>query len=230
MNEAKIKQLLVRFQTLIALLLMIILLSFLSDKFMTTDNIWNVMRQISVNVCISVGMTLVILTGGIDLSVGSILAFSGVITAGLLKHGIELESLNTFVGFTMFGGLTAGIIVGSILGYVNGFVITRFNVPPFIATLAMLTMARGRTMLYTGGFPITGLGESFAYIGTGWFIRIPMPVWISAVIVVLAIILAGKTRTGRYIYAIGGNERASRLSGLNIRKIKIIVYTLAGEV
>ncbi|OFY61895.1 MAG: ribose ABC transporter permease [Bacteroidetes bacterium RBG_13_42_15] len=228
MNEAKIKQLLVRFQSLIALLLMIIVLSFLSDKFMTTDNIWNVMRQISVNVCISVGMTLVILTGGIDLSVGSILAFSGVITAGLLKHGIELESLNTFVGFTMFGGLTAGIIVGSILGYVNGFVITRFNVPPFIATLAMLTMARGMTMLYTGGFPITGLGESFAYIGTGWFIRIPMPVWISAVIVVLAIILAGKTRTGRYIYAIGGNERASRLSGLNIRKIKIIVYTLAG--
>jgi ribose transport system permease protein len=228
MNATNTKQLLVRFQSLIALLLMVIVMSFLSDKFMTTDNIWNVMRQISVNVCISVGMTLVILTGGIDLSVGSILAFSGAITAGFLKNGIELESLNTFVGFTLFGGLTAGIVAGCILGYFNGFVITKFKVPPFIATLAMLTMARGMTMLYTRGFPITGLGDSFAFIGTGWFISIPMPVWISAFIVVLAVILTNKTRIGRYIYAIGGNERASRLSGLNIRKIKIIVYTIAG--
>jgi ribose transport system permease protein len=228
MNSINIRQLMMRFQSLIALLLMVIAMSFLSDKFMTTENIWNVMRQISVNVCISVGMTLVILTGGIDLSVGSILAFSGAITAGFLKNGIELGSLNTFIGFTLFGALTAGIVVGSILGYINGFVITKFKVPPFIATLAMLTMARGMTMLYTGGFPVTGLGDSFAFIGTGWFLRIPMPVWISAAIVILAIVLSVKTRIGRYIYAIGGNEKASRLSGLNIRKIKIIVYTLAG--
>ena len=228
MSAINVKQPLARFQSLIALLLMVIVMSFLSDKFLTTDNIWNVMRQISVNVCISVGMTLVILTGGIDLSVGSILALSGAITAGFLKNGIELSGINTYIGFTMFGGLTAGIIAGSILGYINGLVITKFKVPPFIATLAMLTMARGMTMLYTRGFPITGLGESFAYLGTGWFLKIPMPVWISVAIVILAIMLTGKTRTGRYIYAIGGNEKASRLSGLNIKKIKIFVYTLAG--
>lgn len=224
----KIKSILVRFQSLIALLTMIVVMSFLSDKFMTTDNAWNVMRQISVNVCVSVGMTLVILTGGIDLSVGSILAFSGAFAAGLLKNGVGLESLNLYVGFTFLGAAIGAIIVGSFLGYVNGVAITRFSVPPFVATLAMLTIARGLTMLWTGGFPITGLGETFGFIGTGWFLGIPMPVWISAVIVILAIVVAKKTRFGRYIYAIGGNEKASLLSGLNVKKIKVGVYTLAG--
>lgn len=228
MKTINISQLLVKFQSLIALLLMVIFLSFLSDKFMTSDNIWNVMRQISVNVCISTGMTLVILTGGIDLSVGSVLAFSGAIAAGLLKHGIELEKVNTFVGFTLFGAITAGIAAGTLLGYFNGLVITRFKVPPFIATLAMLTIARGMTMLYTKGFPVTGLGKTFDFIGTGWFLRIPMPVWISAIVVAFAVILAKYTRTGRYIYAVGGNEKASKLSGLNIKRIKVFVYTLAG--
>lgn len=224
----KIKPTLIQFQSLIALLIMIIVMTFLSDKFLTQDNAWNVMRQISVNVCISVGMTLVILTGGIDLSVGSILAFSGAVAAGLLKNGLSLESMNLFVGFTFLGAALGAIVVGSFLGYVNGLAITRFSVPPFVATLAMLTIARGLTMLWTGGFPITGLGETFAFIGTGWFIGIPMPVWISFFVVGLAIVLANKTRFGRYIYAIGGNERASLLSGLNVKKIKIGVYTLAG--
>jgi ribose transport system permease protein len=225
---SKIKPKLLKFQSLIALLLMVIAMSFLSDKFLTGDNAWNVMRQISVNVCISVGMTLVILTGGIDLSVGSILALCGAISAGLLKNGFELVPFDMFVGFTFLGAALGGVLVGMLLGYVNGLAITRFSVPPFVATLAMLTIARGLTMLWTGGFPITGLGETFAFIGTGWFFGIPMPVWISAVIVVLAAVMAAKTRFGRYIYAIGGNERASILSGLNVNKIKIAVYTLAG--
>ncbi len=225
----KIKPTLTKFQSLIALLIMIIVMTFLSDKFLTPDNAWNVMRQISVNVCISVGMTLVILTGGIDLSVGSILAFSGAVSAGLLKNGLSLESLNLFVGFTFLGAALGAIIVGSFLGYVNGLAITRFNVPPFVATLAMLTIARGLTMLWTGGFPITGLGSTFAFIGTDWFLGIPMPVWISFTIVGLVIVVAKKTRFGRYIYAIGGNEKASLLSGLNVNKIKTGVYTLAGS-
>lgn len=217
-----------RFQSLIALTLMIVMMSLISDKFLTLDNSWNVMRQISVNVCLSVGMTLVILTGGIDLSVGSIVAFSGAVAAGLLKNGIAVESLNLYIGFTFFGAVLAGLLTGSLLGGINGLAITRFRVPPFVATLAMLTMARGFTMLWTGGFPMTGLGDYFGYLGTGWFLRIPMPVWVSAVIVLLAILMTRKTAFGRYIYAVGGNEKAAKLSGLNVKRIKLGVYTLAG--
>lgn len=223
-----VKSTLVKFQSIIALLVLCIALTVLSDKFFTLENGWNIARQISINVCISVGMTLVILTKGIDLSVGSILAFSGAITAGLLKHGLEIPSMNIYVGFTVFGAILAGFTIGGILGVFNGWMITRFKVPPFVATLAMLTIARGATMLWTGGFPITGLGDNFAFIGTGWFLGIPMPVWITVIIVIIAVILTNKTKFGRHIYAIGGNESAARLSGININKVKIWVYAIAG--
>lgn len=217
-----------QFQSLIALFILCLALALLTDNFMTTDNFWNVMRQISVNVCISVGMTLVVLTAGIDLSVGSILAFCGAVTAGLLKNGLSIPSLNLFIGFTVLGAIVAGFLIGGGLGFVNGYAVTKFKVPPFVATLAMLTMARGFTMLWTKGHPITGLGDSFGFLGTGWFLGIPMPVWISGIVVITAVILTSKTRFGRYIYAIGGNENASRLSGIPINKVKIWVYSIAG--
>ena len=217
-----------QYQSLIALFIMCLILAVMTDNFMTTDNFWNVLRQISVNVCISVGMTLVILTAGIDLSVGSILAFSGAVTAGLLKQGISIPSLNLFIGFTVFGVITFGLFIGAFLGFINGFAITKFKVPPFVATLAMLTMARGFTMLWTKGHPITGLGDAFSFIGTGWLLEIPMPVWISAFVVISAIIVTKKTRFGRYVYAIGGNESAAKLSGIAIHKIIIWVYVLSG--
>ncbi len=226
MNQ--IKNTLLRFQSIIALVALCIVLTLLSDKFLTPENGWNIMRQISINVCISVGMTLVILTRGIDLSVGSILAFSGAVTAGLLKYGVELPAFNVFMEFTVFGAILGGLLVGGCLGTFNGWMITRFKVPPFVATLAMLTIARGATMLWTGGFPITGLGTTFAFIGTGWFLGIPMPVWIMAVLVGLAMFVTHKMVFGRYIYAVGGNESAARLSGIDIKKIKVWVYALAG--
>jgi len=219
---------LMKFQSVIALILMIIVMTILSDKFFTTENGWNVMRQISVNICLSVGMTLVILTGGIDLSVGSVLALSGVVVAGLLKNGTELPIFNTYIAYTFVGAVSIGIFVGLMLGFFNGWVITTFRIPPFVATLGMLTIARGLTMLWTGGHPITKLGESFAFLGTGWFLGIPMPVWISVGIVALAVLMEKKTRLGRYIYAVGGNEKAARLSGLNVERIKLCVYTIAG--
>lgn len=219
---------LAKFQSLIALVLLCIGISLMSDKFLTVDNAWNVMRQISVNICISVGMTLVVLTSGIDLSVGSVLAFCGAITAGLLKFGIELPANNLYIGFTLLGAILAGLIVGALLGLFNGWTVTRFKVPPFVATLAMLTIARGLTLLWTKGFPISNLGDSFAYIGTGWFLGIPLPVWISALVIVSAVVITQKTALGRYIYAIGGNEHASKLSGININKVKLIVYSIAG--
>lgn len=222
------KQRLAKLQPLIALFLLCAVISLLSDKFLTVTNVWNVMRQISVNICISTGMTLVVLTSGIDLSVGSILALCGAVTAGLLKNGIEWPSLNLFIGFTILGASLAGILTGSALGFLNGWTITRFKVPPFVATLAMLTIARGLTMLWTKGFPITGLSNRFAWLGTGWLLGIPVPVWISAIVVVLAILVTSRTKLGRYIYAIGGNENAARLSGININRVKIAVYTIAG--
>lgn len=222
------KQRLSKLQPLIALFVLCLIIGLLSDKFFTVSNFWNVLRQISVNICLSVGMTLVVLMAGIDLSVGSVLALCGAITAGLFKMGIELPSQNLYIGFTLLGASLAGVLTGALLGFFNGFVITRFKVPSFVATLAMLTVARGLTMLWTKGFPISGLGEQFAYMGTGWFLGVPVPVWISAAVVALAVFLSDKTKLGRYIYAIGGNENASLLSGININKVKIIVYTIAG--
>jgi ribose transport system permease protein len=222
------REMLVKFQSLLALVILCFLLGMMTDIFFTSSNLLNVMRQISVNICISVGMTLVILTGGIDLSVGSLLALSGAITAGLLKFGLEVPFLDTFIGFTLFGAILAGIITGTSLGAFNGLMITRFRVPPFVATLAMLTIARGFTMLYTKGFPISGLGPKYSFLGTGWFLGIPIPVWISLLVILIAVIITNKTRLGRYIYAIGGNESAAALSGINIKKIKTIVYAIAG--
>jgi ribose transport system permease protein len=118
--------------------------------------------------------------------------------------------------------------VGGALGWFNGWVITRFKLPPFVATLGMLSIARGLTQLWTKGFPITDLGPDFAFIGTGHWLGLPMPVWIASVLVAVFVLITRKTRLGRYLYAIGGNERAAQLSGLNLRAIKVTVYTLGG--
>ena len=216
------------FKPFVALILMCIVMSFLSENFITSDNFFNVLRQTSVNLCVSVGMTLVILTGGIDLSVGSVLAFSGAIAAGMAHQGFDLTSLNTYVGFTFWGCCLAALFVGAIFGAFNGLLVTRFKVPPFVATLGVMTIARGLTMLYTGGFPITNLGEGFQFIGTGWLLGVPMPVWIAVFIILIFYFFMRETLTGRYIYAIGGNKRAALLSGIKVDKVILLVYTLAG--
>jgi ribose transport system permease protein len=222
------RQLLARFQSLIALALLVLAMSLLSDKFLTSENGLNILRQISVNLCISIGMTLVILAGGIDLSVGAILALSGAVAAGLLKSGVEVSPLAVELRFTVFGAIVAGLLVGAAAGCFNGLAITRFRLPPFVATLGMFSIARGLTMLWTGGFPITGLGPEFGFLGTEVFLGIPMPVWISGFLVGIFVVLSRKTRFGRYVYAVGGNERAAHLSGLPVARIKVAVYTLCG--
>ena len=221
-------ELFARFQSLLALALMVLALSLATDKFLTVDNGLNVLRQISINLCLSIGMTMVILSGGIDLSVGSVLALSGAVAAGLLKHGVTLSFWGVALEFTVGGAIAAGIVVGMACGGFNGLVITRFRLPPFVATLGMLSIARGLTMLWTGGFPITGLGDEFDFLGTGHFLAVPMPVWISAALVLAFVVVTNRTRFGRYLYAVGGNERAATLSGLNVRRIKLLVYTLGG--
>ncbi|MFO1477224.1 MAG: ribose ABC transporter permease [Verrucomicrobiota bacterium] len=217
-----------RFQSVLALGLMVLALALMSDKFFTVENGFNVLRQICANLCLSVGMTLVILSGGIDLSVGSILALSGAVAAGLLKNGVVIQRADVFIEVTVPGAILAGLLVGTVLGLFNGLVITRFDLPPFVATLGMLSIARGLTMLWTGGFPITRLGDSFGFMGSGVWLGIPMPVWISAALVALFVFLMKRTRFGRNVYAVGGNEKAARLSGLNVNRIKLLVYTLGG--
>jgi ribose transport system permease protein len=217
-----------RLQSFIALFLLCTLLAILSDKFFTPENGLNVLRQVAVNICISVGMTLIVLTAGIDLSVGSVLALCSAVAVGLFKEGVQIPSLNLFIGFTVFGALVAAVVIGLLLGYFNGWVITRFHIPPFVATLAMLTIARGLTMLYTQGHPISNLGSSFAFLGTGWILGIPVPVYIATAVVVVATFITKKTKLGRYIYAIGGNEQAAKLSGIPINQVKIKVYAIAG--
>lgn len=219
---------LARSQSLIALLLMVIAMSLLSESFLTADNGLNILRQISVNLCLSIGMTLIILSGGIDLSVGAILALSGAVAAGVLKNGIAIPAFDVLLQFTVPGAIAAGILTGLLLGWFNGTVITRFRLPPFVATLGMFSIARGLTMLWTGGFPITGLGATFGFIGTGLVLGVPMPVWIGAGLVAVFVVLTRKTRFGRYLYAVGGNERAALLTGLRVNRVKVWVYTLGG--
>jgi len=226
--KPRTKEILATFQSVIALVVMLVAMSVASDKFLTMENGMNVLRQISINLCLSLGMTLVILSGGIDLSVGSVLAFSGAIAAGLLKNGLAVPVLGVALQFTVSGAIFAGLLAGLFFGWANGFVITRFRLPPFVATLGMLSIARGATQLWTGGFPITGLGPQFGSLGTGHFLGVPMPVWISGVLVAVFVLVTKKTRFGRHLYAVGGNERAAQLTGLNLNRIKVAVYALGG--
>jgi ribose transport system permease protein len=223
------KDRLAKFQSLLALMLLVLALSILrSDTFLTVNNGLNVLRQISINLCLSIGMTMIIVSGGIDLSVGSVLALSGAIAAGLLKNGIALPYGDMSLQFTVFGAIVAGIAVGLAAGLVNGLVITRLRVPPFVATLGMLGIARALTMLWTGHHPITDLGDEFGFFGRGHFLGIPMPVWISGMLAAVFVFVMRRTRFGRHLYAVGGNERAAMLSGLNVNRVKLMVYTLGG--
>lgn len=228
MPAPRFSPVLARFRSLVALALMVLVLSLLSDRFLTPENGWNILRQISVNLCLSIGMTLVILSGGIDLSVGAILGLAGAIAAGLLKNGLAIPGTEWLLQFTTSGAILAGILVGAAAGWANGAAITRFRLPPFVATLGMLSIARGLTMLWTGGFPITGLGDSFGRLGTGALLGMPLPVWIMLALTAVFVVVTQRTRFGRHLYAVGGNERAARLTGLNVGRIKLAVYTLAG--
>jgi len=204
---------------LIGLFLIAIILSVMSSDFLTVNNIFNVLRQVSINALIAFGMTFVILTGGIDLSVGSILALSSALTAGMLAGGTD-----------PIMALLLGLMAGAAMGAINGLIITKGKVAPFIATLATMTIYRGFTLVYTEGRPITGLSDavSFQMLGKGYFFGIPFPIITMLITYAILYFLLKKTTFGRGVYAIGGNEEASLLSGLRVDRIKIGVYSLTG--
>ncbi|KGQ69482.1 ribose ABC transporter permease [Chelonobacter oris] len=208
-------------RSIIALLVLIAIVSMLNPNFFSADNILNILRQTSVNAIIAVGMTFVILIAGIDLSVGSVLALTGAFAATLV--GLDMS---------IFIVVPVVLIAGMLLGGVSGLIVAKGNVQAFIATLVTMTLLRGVTMVYTDGRPVsTGFSDSadqFSVIGTGYLFGIPLPIWIMAVVFAAAWYILQHTRMGRYIYALGGNEAATKLSGINVTKIKLFVFAASG--
>lgn len=206
-----------QYGTLIGLVFLVIILWILTPHFMTISNLLNVAQQTSINAIIAVGLTFVIITAGIDLSVGSILAFSGVVLASVLNAGMPIPI-----------AMLTGLGVGLLCGIVNGLLISYGRLPPFISTLGLMSVARGAALLYTNGRPISGFPNSFRYLATGEILNIPMPVFIMVIVYLIAHFLLTRTVFGRYTYAIGGNEEAATVSGVNVKFYKTMVYGLCG--
>lgn len=208
-------------KSLIALILLITVVSFLNPNFFTLANILNILRQTSVNAIIAVGMTLVILTAGIDLSVGSILALCGAFAATLISMEVPVVF-----------AVPIALLAGAGLGALSGVIIAKGKVQAFIATLVTMTLLRGVTMVYTDGRPIstgfTDVADDFSWLGTGYMLGIPVPVWLMMLVFASVWYLLNHTRFGRYIYALGGNESAARLSGINVDNVKMAVYAICG--
>ncbi len=188
-----------------------------TENFFSADNFLNIARQVSINAIIAVGMTCAILSGGIDLAVGSVMALSGTLMAGLMVAGVP-----------PYVAILLGLGVGLAFGLFNGFFIAYADMPPIIVTLATMGIARGLALIYTGGYPIDGLPEMFAFFGRGSVLGVQTPVVIMLITFFLAYLLLNKTPIGRYIYAIGGNEEATRLSGVRVSRYKLLVYALSG--
>ncbi|MBN2355752.1 ribose ABC transporter permease [candidate division KSB1 bacterium] len=206
-----------QFGTLIGLLALCLALWILTPHFLTVSNLLNIAQQTSINAIIAVGMTFVIITAGIDLSVGSILALSGVVMATTLKAGVPWPI-----------AVLVGLLVGFFCGIVNGFLITRGKLPPFISTLGMMSVARGVALMFTEGRPVSGFSDQFRFIANGEWFHVPLPVIVMIGVYLLAHFLLTRTKLGRYTYAIGGNEEAALLSGVNVNFYKTVVYGLCG--
>jgi ribose transport system permease protein len=217
MSTQKLRELLQRFGLILSFLLLCVVLTLLSDRFLTVNNAVNVLRQSTINGIIAVGMTFVILTAGIDLSVGATLALSTVVTANLLQQGIPVLL-----------AVLLGLVLGAAVGFLNGLIITKARVPPFVATLGMMTVGRGLALTYTQGRPITGLPEAFRFIGTGSLGPIPMPIVIAGLTFLVGWVVLSRTRIGEYIYAIGNNPVAARYAGIATDSYITFVYVLAG--
>ena len=206
------------FSIICILLGMCIIMSFASPNFLKSENLFSVARAFSYIAIMAIGECMVIITAGIDLSIGSVFGLAGVITTIAL----------TKWGFGVVAAVLAGILVGALAGSLNGLLITKIKLPPFIATLGSLSIARGVCFVLTRGYPIIGLPDNFLILGQGYWGIIPIPVIIMLILVVLFSLMLNRSVLGRRIYALGGNEEATRISGVNVDKIKMIVYGLAG--
>jgi putative xylitol transport system permease protein len=210
----------------LAFLLLAFVLSLSNEYFLTPGNISNVLLQTSINGVLAIGMTFVILTRGIDLSVGSVVALAGIVSASFATTSATAGVAGG--PYPFFVALVVGILVGLACGAVVGFIVSRFAVPAFVATLGMLSAARGMTLIYGGGKPVPALTPQFRWIGTGNVLGIPMPVVLLAVVFIVSWWILTRTRFGRYIYAVGGNPHAAQTSGINVTRIRFVVYMISG--
>ena len=207
-----------RYSVVIILLVICLFFAVGTENFMTVPNLLNVALQTSIIGIVAIGMTFTILTAGIDLSVGSVMALCGALAAGLVVR----NGMGTYTSI----GVALGI--GVFIGLINGLLIIKGDIPPFVATLAMMAVARGLTLVYTEGRPIAGLPEEFIFLGTGQWFGVPVPVIILVVLAVIATIVLRQTRFGLYVYATGGNEETTHLAGVNPNRIKLAVYMISG--
>ncbi|MEZ5861496.1 MAG: ABC transporter permease [Geminicoccaceae bacterium] len=223
---------LAKFAPLIFLLVLMGVFALLEPRFLSPLNLFNVMRQVSIYGLLAIGMTFVILTRGIDLSVGSLLAFAGLVAAAVAKGGFEsrfaVGTAAEAAGYGWFLAMLAALAVGTVCGGLQGLAITRLKVPPFVVTLGGMSAFRGAALLFAGGGPISGFDDGYRWWGQGYVGPIPVPVVIFAIAAVIAAIALRYTRFGRNVYAVGGNPEAARLSGLDVDRITLSVYVIIG--
>jgi erythritol transport system permease protein len=231
----RVRELLFKLRALIALILLIVVFSSLSPAFLTTGNLLILAKHVAINAILAIGMTYVILTGGIDLSVGSVVGLAAMIAGGLINHGLVLPMFGVVVYFNVWLIIWLTLLAGTLIGGVNGWLITRFRVAPFIATLGVMYVARGFALLRSNGatFPnLVGdpeLGNTgFQILGSGMYLGVPVPIWLMIGFGAVGVFVANKTPYGRKVFAIGGNERAAELSGIRVNRIKLSVYMISG--
>jgi ribose/xylose/arabinose/galactoside ABC-type transport system permease subunit len=201
-----------------AFVVVCLLLSFTTSKFLTVSNWTIIITQVSINALLAFGVTFVIITGGIDLSLGSIMAVTGVAAASLAHPDT----------YPVIVPLAIGLLAGVAMGALNGLVITKSKVPPFIVTLGMMTIGRGLALILSKGRPVSNLSDSFNFIGGGNVAGIPFPIIVLIISFIVCSVVLKKTILGRYIYAVGGNEQAAKASGIRVNKVKMAVYTICG--
>lgn len=216
--KGKVSQIFSRYGIFIIFIAMVVLMSFLSPVFLNVYNLINIVRQVSFIGIVAMGVTMVIITKGIDLSSGSVIALVSVVAASFAHPG----------DYPLFVPLLVGLAVGAGAGWINGTITAKGMIPPFIATLGMMTAARGLALLYSDGKPVGNLSESFLFIGAGDILGIPFPIIVFVVVGIFSHLLLSSTKFGKYTYAIGGNEQAARISGINVDRHLIYVYTYAG--
>ncbi len=231
---ARVGLLLLRGRTLVVLVLLIILFGTMSQEYLSSSNLIVMTKHVAINAILAIGVTFVILTGGIDLSVGSIAGLSSMIVGGLLFAGLALPGGGVLY-LSVGAVIIVGILVGGFVGWVNGILITKFRVAPFIATLGMLYVARGAAQLRSNGGTFPNLAGSEAHgnqgfhvIGVDSWFGIPVAVWIMVAVAVIAIIVTTRTPFGRRVYAVGGNDRAAVLAGIRVPRVTIAVYVISG--
>ena len=234
-REPSFKMMLLQLRAYIALIALVIVFALLSPAFLTTGNLIILTKQVAINAILGIGMTFVILSGGIDLSVGSIVGLCGMIAGWLINEGLILPMFGVSVFFNVWIVILLTLVVGVVVGVVNGMLVTRLRVAPFIATLGTLYIARGAALLISDGATFANLvgheslgNTGFPVLGAGTLLALPYPIWVMVLFAVVAAFVARKTPFGRQVYAVGGNEKAAELSGVRTNRVKLLTYMISG--